>query len=501
MKRKITISESQIINAVRKVINEVRRNPETNIDESFAEFYNRMIQKAPSENIFVSFREDTHVTDVNPVNKYRTPTGYYSYPLSSFDIDENPSEVGFRRSFPFGNDREYINFFILKTHDGILTSKTDKSTLDMYVERIKKLYPNSSKVKELCDSFIDGSYSSDYNKTPVHDTHLFWLFLYDITEGKERGNRQNRINLICQNIGVNGFVDYEGHEYIHSAEPSQAVFFKVKTLGEVFIYEKPKVSGVMIKRFIQEGQYETIQNLPNDNKVIKLLDDYNMPNKYGIVDKDDNLVTKQWFSYIYEFKDYGLAWVKLNDEYNLINQNGELISKQWFDYIGSFEDGLARVKLGNEWNLLKQNGEVISNEWFDWVDRFQGGFAAVKLDNKWNLLKQNGELLFPNKWFDNITNFRNGFATVELNLNQNVINRNGEILSKQWFDWVDPFRNGFARVRMYDKGVNFINQNGEIMSEQWFDEIIGYKDGVARVILNNKIYMVDLNNKSITEIN
>ena len=47
MKRKITISESQIINAIKKVISEARRNPETNIDESFAEFYNRMIQKAP----------------------------------------------------------------------------------------------------------------------------------------------------------------------------------------------------------------------------------------------------------------------------------------------------------------------------------------------------------------------------------------------------------------------------------------------------------------------
>ena len=49
------LTEQQIINAVRKVINEARRNPETNIDESFADFYNRMIEKAPMEDIFVSF--------------------------------------------------------------------------------------------------------------------------------------------------------------------------------------------------------------------------------------------------------------------------------------------------------------------------------------------------------------------------------------------------------------------------------------------------------------
>ena len=57
MKRKITISEQQIISAIKKVINEARRNSETNVDESFADFYNRMIQKAPREKICVSFRE------------------------------------------------------------------------------------------------------------------------------------------------------------------------------------------------------------------------------------------------------------------------------------------------------------------------------------------------------------------------------------------------------------------------------------------------------------
>ena len=81
MKRKITISESQIINAIRKVINEARRNPETNVDENFAEFYNRMIQKAPRENIFISFRDTTHVTDVNPKSTYNTPTGFYTYQI------------------------------------------------------------------------------------------------------------------------------------------------------------------------------------------------------------------------------------------------------------------------------------------------------------------------------------------------------------------------------------------------------------------------------------
>ena len=133
------LTEQQIINAIKKVVSEARRNPETNIDESFTEFYNRMVQKATRENIFVSFREETHVTDINPKNIFRTPTGFYSYPLSSFNIPDNPTEAEFRRKFLFANDRKYINFFILKTHEGVLTSGTDESTLNEYAERIKKL--------------------------------------------------------------------------------------------------------------------------------------------------------------------------------------------------------------------------------------------------------------------------------------------------------------------------------------------------------------------------
>ena len=41
----------------------------------------------------------------------------------------------------------------------------------------------------------------------------------------QKKSKQNRINLICRKIGVNGFIDYEGHGFIHPAEPSQAVFF------------------------------------------------------------------------------------------------------------------------------------------------------------------------------------------------------------------------------------------------------------------------------------
>lgn len=492
------LTEQQIINAIKKVINEARRNPETNIDESFADFYNRMIEKAPMEDIFVSFRDTTHVTDVNPVNKYNTPTGFYSYPLSSFDIDENPSEVEFRRSFPFANHREYISFFILKTHDGILTGKTDKSTLDMYVDRIKKLYPTMDKIGNLCDLFINNKYTSDYiNKDPDrkvhHGTHLFWLFLYDIANAIQAGNTQNRINLICRKIGVNGFVDYEGKEFIHSAEPKQSVFFKVKNLGEVFTYEKPKISSYAVKNAIQNKEYGIYRVLPDGLIVISLF------NKYNLINEDDELLSKAWFDEFGRFLN-GFATVEMNNKINFINKDGEILSNQWFDNAGDFEDDVAKVSTFDKgYNYINQEGELISNQWFDWIGVFKDEFAGVQSNGKYNFINKKGELL-SNQWFDRVGDFEEGVIRVLVKgKGVNFINQKCELISEQWFDGIVEFNEGVATVKL-DSKYNFINKNGKILSKQWFDDGFYWKDGIARVQLNNKFYDLNLNNNSITEV-
>ena len=484
MKRKITISERQLINTIKSVINEARRNSETNVDKSFTSFYNKMIEKAPIENIFVSFREDTHVTDVNPVNVYNTPTGFYSYPLSTFAIPENPTEDNFRGLFPFGNDREYINFFILKTHDGILTEGTDKSTLDMYVERIKKLHPNVVEVHKLCDSFIANTYSSDYiNEDPerqvYHMTHLFWLFLYDVAKAVQAGNIQNRINLICREIGVNGFIDY-GDKYIHRLEPMQAVFFKIKNLGKTFIYEKPRISGAFNKRAVQNKEHKVIQKLTSDIKLIKVL------GYYGLADNSGKIISKGWFDFISNFYN-GYARVKLNNMWNLINENGNLISpKKWYNRIGYFEKWVATVELNGKSNFINQDGELLSSKWFDQVGNFRDGLAMVKLGDKWSFISEDGELAFPDKWFDNIDSFNHGLAKVELNGKYNFIKKDGELVSLKWFNFVDDFYDKFIRVES-DGKWNFITRAGKLLSpKKWFDWIGFFENGVAKVKLNGE---------------
>ena len=249
------IINEEVINLLEK-----RRNADKNRDLTFNEFYNRIVNFVNGDlsRVFVSFRDGVHVTDINPMNIYNTPTGFYTYPLISYHEyikkHDNITQVEFRRLFPYASEKRYIFFFILRNMDGILTKDTDKSIIDGYVRRIRSLYSNDSNVVELCDRFLRGEYKSSYTNYVKHSTHLFWLFLYDIANVMIGGNNNNNNNnnnnrskvtlftIICNKIGINGFIDYYGEEFIHSSEPYQGVFFKVKNLGNFYYFDGRDIS-------------------------------------------------------------------------------------------------------------------------------------------------------------------------------------------------------------------------------------------------------------------
>jgi len=47
-------------------LTEKRSHPETNIDPTFEEYLNKILSSAPIEDLFVSFRKEMYVTDINP---------------------------------------------------------------------------------------------------------------------------------------------------------------------------------------------------------------------------------------------------------------------------------------------------------------------------------------------------------------------------------------------------------------------------------------------------
>ena len=60
----------------------------------------------------------------------------------------------------------------------------------------------------------------------------------------------------------------------------------------------------------------------------------------------------------------GFAKVKRGDgKYNYIDRQGNILSKEWFECVGEFYEGFARVQRTNgEWAKIDKNGKIVTNQ-------------------------------------------------------------------------------------------------------------------------------------------
>jgi hypothetical protein len=607
---KLIISENQFeeLIQVETFVNEKRANADTNINETFGQFFTKLINYSRLENIFLSFRRSIDVTDVNPNNQYNTPTGFYTYPLGAYttEIDnaynkdtKEINEQSFRNIFPYQRELKYMVFFVLKRKEGVLTKNTPKSELDEYVKRVQKLLlgnytdeniPDEEKRKieifsqienidkeikvlndkykqltpqrawrfktkeefikdglwdkhynapinwndggqmnkylgepipenlndkcendqdltidnwyfknneyvvdyikmpkvdgetktklkrivskitkltntshglndemskyakgdksfevyKLTNSFLNNTYVSNHDNSPTHDTHKLWLLLYDIAlswHDKMKANRTivTMIGNICKKIGINGFVDNEGNGYIHSNEKKQAVFFRLKTIGEIFSYEQKSEKlrhisddemnkshsrtqgkyyslghrlysvqtnrGVIItdrtgKLFIKDyfsrvdpianGLFKLIKN--GETNFINLKREYILPNFSDRIIYNEQNISDNGNTCIIDRQDGSGA-------YNIyvVNQDGILTKVKEYDYASRFYDGLAIVRLGNKSGSINLDGKEVIPLKYDEIDQSIGGFSQIKLNGKSGYVDKEGNEYDENK--------------------------------------------------------------------------------------------------------
>lgn len=67
------------------------------------------------------------------------------------------------------------------------------------------------------------------------------------------------------------------------------------------------------------------------------------------------------FDWVGDFRE-GFAPVQLNGKWNFINKEGQLVSKQWFDNERDFIDGFAAVKLNGKWGKIDTEGNLTLKE-------------------------------------------------------------------------------------------------------------------------------------------
>lgn len=184
-------------------------------------------------------------------------------------------------------------------------------------------------------------------------------------------------------------------------------YFKVKLSGDITKcgFEDTKVSAteITILEEITDNFNEVIETTEwwKTNNVLDLL--YYQENfakvqrangDWNFIDKEGELLSKEWFMYVYEFSD-GFAIVRnKNHVYNFIDKHGKLLLNEWFIYVSYFYDGFAKVQRTNgEYNFINKDGKILSDEWFNWAGRFCEGFAGVRTTNdEWRKIDKTGKL-------------------------------------------------------------------------------------------------------------
>lgn len=184
--------------------------------------------------MFISFVEERKI-GINPKSRFDTPLGIYAYPLKEIweDLIQN--------SIPFASDRPFV--YLLKCVDSNV-QEISEYTPQQYtndLESLKRKYSEYFQQKKMVfEEKIEFWEATANIQTPAGH-------LWNITRNLAilSGKRSSVIwNSILRDLGYAGFTDKKGVGLIHGYEPIQAVFFSIKPITSVGIFDNVRLEKV-----------------------------------------------------------------------------------------------------------------------------------------------------------------------------------------------------------------------------------------------------------------
>jgi len=146
--------------------------------------------------------------------------------------------------------------------------------------------------------------------------------------------------------------------------------------------------------------------------------DFNVPSKYGFIDKRGRVVVAPRFDTANNFSE-GLALVgaKVGDSYNFhygyIDQRGTPVIETKFDYASNFSEGLALIAMNQKYGFIDKSGNFVVTPTYIQASDFSGGLAAVMVGKKWGYINKMGEVVIK-PTYSSAGKFTNRLAMVGL---------------------------------------------------------------------------------------
>ena len=123
-------------------------------------------------------------------------------------------------------------------------------------------------------------------------------------------------------------------------------------------------------------------------------------NKWGYIDKDDNIIVDAKYDYLGNLQSGGFITTKNNNLWGLIKiKDGRVkeICDEKYSYISSYKSGSATVLKETGYNFIDEAGsEIFEQDFTEVVQRLPGGLAVVSKDNLFGIVCTiTGKVIYP----------------------------------------------------------------------------------------------------------
>ncbi|NIS08307.1 MAG: WG repeat-containing protein [Candidatus Dadabacteria bacterium] len=150
-----------------------------------------------------------------------------------------------------------------------------------------------------------------------------------------------------------------------------------------------------------------------------------------------------------KIKQDNLYPVSVNDKWGLIDKNGNIVIKPKYDYIWEgYSEGMASVLVGNKWGYINRFWNMVIPPKYDFTGNYQNGLALVQTGKKKFYINRNGKYVMdygPDKkqenkdYLKNSKNHINYLTPFKQDNKFGYKNKFGQIIIEAKYQLASPF--------------------------------------------------------------
>lgn len=460
--------------------------------------------------------------EVEPTPFFDEKSKLYGYKIDDFDIiqpiyyEAKPFYCGYawvRKKMKWGvidlKNNRICNFLYSQVHglkDGLFYAyKNQKFVLVNYkgeqlgsatFEKIELLKNGLFKI---CDISVIGYARGRNNKYNIkkerwgivdYNGELLLPCIFDKIDGFENGKAKVYNGSVCGTINEFGKEEYE-----------------IIRRNDVIVYKSPLLNKYGLMDSNNQPLTKPIFSSIGDfsNGIAKVCDSY----RYGIISESGNLIIPC------EYEDtmvlpYRYFALKKDQKWTIANSEGDFITNQVYDQIGNYNDKTIYISQNRKWGIINYNGDILVPFHFDEIGEFFDGKAQIRIGYNIGYIDEQGNEIYnistiddgyllyksslrckygimtPNQEditglvFDNVHKIKFGEYKVKKDYKWGVIGTLGNILLPFEYDTIGDYENGFIKI-CKDGKWGIVNDSYQVVIPTKYDGIGDIKNGIVSV--------------------